>query len=104
MAIGSALDSMPKTKARPLVGRMRSRMVRIVVVLPAPFGPRKPKTSPSLTWRSTSMIPRAGPYDFVSFSVWMIADMLYLPAGLAGELPRWDGRFIGSAGEALSLG
>ena len=37
---------------------LASRMVRIVVVLPAPLGPRKPKTSPSLTSRSTSTIPR----------------------------------------------
>src|SRR5262245_38810239 len=84
MATGSAFDSMPNTRARPLVGRMRSRRVRIVVVLPAPFGPRKPKTSPSLTVRSTSMTPRCSPYDLVSFSVWMTAVMClslsFLPA------------------------
>ena len=27
--------------------------MRIVVVLPAPFGPRKPTISPSAAWRST---------------------------------------------------
>src|SRR5471030_42494 len=72
MATGSTVLSIPKTKALPLVGRMRSRMVRIAVVLPAPLGPRKPKTSPCSTVRSTSMIPRCEPYDFVSLSVWMI--------------------------------
>ena len=53
--------SMPKIVARPLVGRIWSRRVRIIVVLPAPFGPRKPNASPSSTSRSTSMIPRCFP-------------------------------------------
>ncbi len=35
--------------------------MRIVVVLPAPFGPRKPKTSPSPTSKLTSVIPRLPP-------------------------------------------
>src|SRR5215831_2162545 len=52
---------------------MRSSSRRIVVVLPAPFGPRKPKTSPCSTARSTSMIPRWAPYDLVSCSVSMMA-------------------------------
>src|SRR5213083_95519 len=34
----------------PAVGRMRPTSMRMVVVFPAPFGPRKPKTSPG--WRS----------------------------------------------------
>jgi hypothetical protein len=50
--------SRPKTSARPPVGRMNPRSVRMVVVLPAPLGPRKPKTSPSSTSRSTSLMPR----------------------------------------------
>ena len=58
MATGSAVVSMPKMVARPLVGRMWSSSVRIMVVLPAPFGPRKPNASPSSTSRSTSMMPR----------------------------------------------
>ena len=40
--------SRPKTRARPRVGCSRSSSVRIVVVLPAPLGPRKPNTSPRL--------------------------------------------------------
>jgi hypothetical protein len=43
----------PSTSARPLVGRIRSSSSRIVVDLPAPFGPRKPKTSPVATLRSS---------------------------------------------------
>ena len=34
---------MPKTSARPEVGRIRSSRTRIVVVLPAPFGPEEPE-------------------------------------------------------------
>src|SRR5579859_2178782 len=90
MATGSTVDSIPKTSARPLVGRMRSRTVRIVVVLPAPLGPRKPNTSPCRTSRSTSMIPRWVPYIFVSCSVWMIAVI----AVLSSVKPEMQGRLI----------
>src|SRR5690242_13070646 len=56
---------------------MRSRMVRIVVVLPAPFGPRNPNTSPSWTWRSTSTIPLCSPYVLVRRSVRMTAMVVW---------------------------
>ena len=42
----SALNGMPAIVAVPDVGAMRVPSVRTVVVFPAPFGPRKPKTSP----------------------------------------------------------
>ena len=38
----------PLTVARPDVGASRPRIMRIVVDLPAPFGPRKPVTMPGL--------------------------------------------------------
>src|SRR5438876_1158486 len=38
---------MPKTVALPLVGRRWSSRTRIVVVFPAPFGPRKPNATAS---------------------------------------------------------
>ena len=37
---------MPATLALPAVGRASPVRIRIVVVLPAPFGPRSPKTDP----------------------------------------------------------
>ena len=46
---------------RPAVGARKPVIIRIVVVLPAPFGPRKPKTSPSSTWNETSAMPRLLP-------------------------------------------
>ena len=45
-------------RADPDVGWIRSISVRIVVVLPAPLGPRKPNTSPGWTAKLTSSIPR----------------------------------------------
>src|SRR5579864_1404549 len=54
--------SRPATDAEPDV--FLSRVVRtlIVVLLPAPFGPRNPKNSPSCTWNeipSTAFVPSA---------------------------------------------
>ena len=43
----------PSIAARPAVGRTRPSRQRIVVVLPEPFGPRKPYTPPSGTDRSS---------------------------------------------------
>jgi hypothetical protein len=42
----SAVSGRPVTVADPEVGAMRVPRVRTVVVLPAPFGPRNPNTSP----------------------------------------------------------
>ena len=50
---GSRSRSAPATTAVPEVGRSSVVSIRSVVVLPAPFGPRKPTISPSSTVRST---------------------------------------------------
>src|SRR4029079_11792716 len=44
--------SAPRSEARPAVGRISPSRHRMVVVFPAPFGPRNPKTPPSGTSRS----------------------------------------------------
>ena len=75
---GSTVVSMSNTNARPDVGRIRSSSVRMVVVLPAPLGPRKPKISFSATSRSTSLMPRWAPYALVRRSVRMMLVMLVL--------------------------
>ena len=41
--------SNPATRAVPLVAGMKLDRIRMVVDLPAPFGPRKPTTSPRPT-------------------------------------------------------
>src|SRR5437773_5203568 len=48
---------------------MSAQSRRSVVVFPAPFGPRKPKTSPSRTSRSMPSTATRSPKCFVSFSV-----------------------------------
>src|SRR5215203_7004459 len=55
---GSAIRSHPATVAVPAVGSSRVVSMRSVVVLPAPFGPRKPTISPASTSRSTPTTAR----------------------------------------------
>ncbi len=43
---GSTPGARRRPEISPRSGRMMSRIMRIVVVLPAPFGPRKPSSSP----------------------------------------------------------
>ena len=57
----SRLESSPNTLSLPPVGLIRSSRRRIVVVFPAPFGPRNPNTSPASTEKSTSAMPRFCP-------------------------------------------
>jgi hypothetical protein len=45
---------MPATIADPELGAISVPSVRTVVVLPAPFGPRNPNTSPLATLNETS--------------------------------------------------
>ena len=49
---GVAPRVLPKTDASPPVARARPSRMRMVVDLPAPFGPRKPCTWPCSTSRS----------------------------------------------------
>jgi hypothetical protein len=51
------MQSLPKMVALPLVGWIKASNVLMVVDFPAPLGPIKPKISPSLTLKLTSMIP-----------------------------------------------
>src|ERR1700694_354013 len=54
------------TTADPEVGRIRPSNMRKVVVFPAPLGPKKPKTSPRCTSRSSpSTAVIDGPYRLV---------------------------------------
>ncbi len=47
--------SLPRTQARPAVGKISPKRILMVVVFPAPLGPRNPKISPSSTWRVRSL-------------------------------------------------
>src|SRR5438045_7464371 len=48
-AADSCSISKPLTKARPLLGRNKVQSILMVVLLPAPLGPRNPKVSPRPT-------------------------------------------------------
>ena len=50
---GSFTTSIPSTEASPPVGRVCPVSILIIVVLPEPFGPRRPKSAPSFTARVT---------------------------------------------------
>src|SRR5450759_4201773 len=49
-SIGFSRTSKPATVAVPSVGGKKHVRMRIVVVFPAPFGPRKPTICPFWTW------------------------------------------------------
>ena len=59
-ARGSAWTSIPSMRTRPRVGRRRPDRMRIVVLFPAPFGPRKPKNRPRGTRKETKRRRRRG--------------------------------------------
>jgi len=50
---GSLLTSWPATTASPPVTEASVERILMMVVLPAPLGPRSPKTSPSSTEKVT---------------------------------------------------
>jgi hypothetical protein len=78
--------------AVPLVGVTRFSIIRSVVVLPEPFGPRKPVTRPGSTVNERSSTARTRGYTLVSpeTTSWPSID---LPsgrdrAGTRGQEPR----------------
>ena len=69
---GDFLTSKPATVAVPSVGRITVVSISMVVVLPAPLGPRSPKISPSsmvrFRWSTAGSFPKV----LVRFSVLII--------------------------------
>src|SRR3954454_14405747 len=55
----------PRQAMLPASGRARPKMQRIAVVLPAPFGPRKPTRRPGRTTKDAPSSAVTGPYVFV---------------------------------------
>ena len=54
--------SRPRTSIEPASGWWRPSIISIVVVLPAPFGPRRPKISPVATSKLTPSTALTAPY------------------------------------------
>src|SRR3990172_1933498 len=78
---GCVTQSKPPTIAVPLVGCSTVLRIRRAVVLPAPFGPRRPYTCPAaaekLTSHSASTSPRTrSEYAFVRTRASIIVDQL----------------------------
>src|SRR5437899_9995073 len=67
-ASGSRARSWPLMVTVPLVGLSRPAIMRMVVVLPAPLGPRKPWISPGSTERLTPSTAVKEPYVLTSDS------------------------------------
>src|SRR6266851_5512822 len=89
----SRLTSPPSLRSRP------SRM-RMVVVLPAPFGPRKACTSPTPTSRSSPSSARTLPYRLVSPAARIATSLmppLYRAAGRGASALIADIRYWPSA-------
>src|SRR5207237_8947637 len=61
----SGPTAMPATTAVPAVGEISVARIRTVVVLPAPFGPRNPNTSPPATLNDTPDTAVSPPNTFV---------------------------------------
>ena len=78
----------PATSIRPSVGGKYPVSIRIVVDFPAPFGPKKPTTSPFSTEK---VIPRtASPpaYLFIKFSTWIITNLKFYKPYPKGQVNR----------------
>ena len=61
-ASGSRPMSWPPRSTVPAVGASNPVIRRMVVVLPAPFGPMKPNTAPASIVKSRSATATVGPY------------------------------------------
>src|SRR5258706_1704599 len=71
--------SIPSNCMRPEVGASSPVSILIVVDLPAPLGPRKPKNCPAVTRRSTLSTAVSAPKRRVSFSVTMARSVIVFP-------------------------
>src|SRR5688572_8783862 len=86
---GLVAMSCPLMVTRPASGRSRPAIMRMAVVLPAPFGPRNPWIWPSPTSREIPSTARKEPYDLTRFRTWIMRFRLPCrprPAGGAAAL------------------
>src|SRR5947209_1660423 len=75
--------SSPSIWIVPLVGVSSVVSILIVVVLPAPFGPRKAKISPALTSSEMSLTANTSPYFLTRFAIRIMgADAIESSRGL----------------------
>src|SRR5579871_2087162 len=70
--MGSLSMLWPPTVMVPADGGMKPVIIRMVVDLPAPFGPRKPSTSPRSSENEMPSTARFAPNNFSRFSTLII--------------------------------
>src|SRR5688500_9324206 len=81
------LTSTPATTALPLVGASSPVSILMVVVLPAPFGPRNPKISPDCTLKLTAFTAVKSPNVLDSPST-LIHCIIAYPDTFLAEMQR----------------
>src|SRR3981189_3486701 len=72
-SIGLSCTARPHTETLPALGGMKPVIMRMVVDLPAPLGPRNPSTSPLPTSKETPSTASFGPKDLLRFSTLITA-------------------------------
>src|SRR4029450_3666318 len=75
---GWATGSRPSSFIEPLVGRCSVVSIWMVVVLPAPLGPRKAKISPEETSNEMPSTALTSPKVLTRFSTWIMEGRLSL--------------------------
>src|SRR3954462_765551 len=73
--MGCSWTSKPHTAALPALGARNPASIFMVVDLPAPFGPRKPRTSPRPTVNDTSSTAAMAPNRLVRLRIAIISSM-----------------------------
>src|SRR6516165_878518 len=93
-SIGASSTSKPATVAEPDVGGRKQVSMRIVVVLPAPLGPRKPTICPFPTSKETWSTAVLRAYLLVSSWTWIIRFVVLGPGrnGVARPSGRGERR------------
>ena len=83
----SVAGSSPSIRRVPAVAGDTQPIIRIVLLLPAPFGPRKPKASPRSTSRSMASTAVKLPKRFVSPRAWIRGKSAMKPPTLQARSP-----------------
>src|SRR5207244_4630187 len=99
--------SYPPTTARPALGASTPQSIRIMVVLPDPFGPSRRKISPCGIERSTRSTARREPNFFVrtsatiAFATTASGGMLLQPDRAQGADVQLDGIVLGDVAKQV---
>src|ERR1051325_5848636 len=80
-SVDCSKTSKPSTRTVPVVAGMKPVMIRMVVVFPAPFGPRNPRIWPSAAVKETSRIAARSPYRLLRFATSIIGSNSTVTAG-----------------------